>query len=57
MNSLDGFTCGKYFIFNLAKSSANELKFGKHKELMVINILQYKYCAGKSRVMSSDHFS
>ena len=23
---------------------------------MVINILKYKYCVGKSRAMSSDHF-
>ena len=41
---------------NLADDGA-ESKFGTHKELIVLNILRYKYCVNKSRNMSSDHLS
>ena len=35
-----------------------ELKFGTHKELIVVlNILKSKYCVNKSRDMSRDHFA
>ena len=32
-------------------------KFGTHKELIVLNILEYKYCVNKSRDLSRDHFA
>ena len=34
-----------------------ESKFGTHKELIVLNILKYKYCVHKSRGMSLDYFA
>ena len=38
----------------------DESKFGihtVHKDLIVLNILLYKYCGNKSRDMSLDHFA
>ena len=32
------------------------LKFGPHKELIIIDILKYKYCVNKSRYTSRDQF-
>ena len=34
-----------------------ESKFGTHKEIIVLNILKYKYCGNQSRDMSRDHFA
>ena len=34
-----------------------DLKFATQKELIVLNILKYKYCVNKSRDMSRDHFA
>ena len=52
-----GFTCGKWIIFyNLGIDDGAELKFGTHKELIVLNILKYKYCVNKSRDTSRDQF-
>ena len=33
------------------------MKFGTNKELIVLNILKYKYCAVKSRNRSPDYFT
>ena len=52
------FTCGKWIIdYNFGIDDSVELKFGTHKELIVLNILKYKYCVNKSRDMSRDHFA
>jgi len=37
-----GFICGKWIIdYNFGRDDNGELKFGTHKELIVINILKY----------------
>ena len=39
-----GFSCGKWIIgYNFCIDYGNESKFGTHKELIVFNILKYKY--------------
>ena len=51
------FTCGKWIIdYNFRIDDSAELKFGTHEELIVLNILKYKYCVDKSPDMSRDHF-
>ena len=53
-----GFTCGKRIIdYNFGIDDSAKLKFGTHKELIVLNILKYKYCVNKSRDISRDHFA
>ena len=53
----EGFICGKWIIdYNLGIDDNAELRLGTHKELIVINILKYKYFVIKSRDMSRDHF-
>ena len=53
-----GFTCGKWFIdYNFGIDDSAESKFGTHKELIVLNILKYKYCVNKSGDMSRDCFA
>ena len=53
-----GFSCGKWFIgYNFGADYEAESKFGTHKELIVLNILKYKYCVHKSRGMSRDYFA
>ena len=42
---------------NFGIDDSAELKFSKNKELIVLNILRYKYCVNKSRDMSRDHFA
>ena len=37
---------------NFGIDDGPESKFGTHKELIVLNILKYKYCVNKSRDMS-----
>ena len=40
-----GFTCGKWIIaYNFGIDDGAESKFGTHKDLIVLNILKYKYC-------------
>ena len=34
-----------------------ESNFTAHKELIVLNILKYKYCVNRSRDISRDHFA
>ena len=51
------FTCRKWIIgYNFAIHGGAELKFGTHKELIVLNILKYKYYLNKSRDTSRDQF-
>ena len=41
----EGFTCGKWFIgYNFGIEDDAELKFGTHKELIILNILKCKHC-------------
>ena len=50
------FTRGKWIIgYNFGIDDGAESKFGTHKELIVLNIFEYKYCVHKSRGMSRDH--
>ena len=51
-----GFTCGKWNIgYNFSIDDGTKLKFGTHKELIVLNILKYKYCVNMLRDTSRDH--
>ena len=51
----EGFTCGKWIIFyNFGIDDGAELKFGTHEELIVLNILKYKYCVNTSHDKSRD---
>ena len=43
--------------YNFGADQEAESKLGTHKELIVLNILNYKYCVNKSRDMSCDHFA
>ena len=53
-----GITCGKWFIgYNFGINDGAESQFRTHKELIVLNILEYKYRVNKSRDMSRDHFA
>ena len=53
-----GFTCGKWFIgYNFGTDDGAELKFSKHKELIVLNILKYQDCVEKPRDKSPGHFA
>ena len=53
-----GFACGKWIIdYNFGINDSAELKFGTHKELIVLNILKYKYCVSKLRDMLRFHFA
>ena len=46
-SGFDGFTCEKLFIGHIfGKEKGNELKFGTHKELINLNILECKYSVG-----------
>ena len=38
--------------YNLGIDDGAELKFGTHKELIVLKILKYKYCVNESRDVS-----
>ena len=52
------FTCRKWFIgHNFGIDDGTESKFGTLKELIVLNILKYKYCVNQSGDMSRDHFA
>ena len=42
--------------YNFGIDDGAESKFGTHKELIVLNIIENKYCVNKSRDMSRDHF-
>ena len=41
----------------LGTDHGTDSKFVTNKELIVLNILRFKYCVNKSRDMSRDHFS
>ena len=40
--------------YNFGIDDVAESKFGTHKELIVLNIFNYKHCVNKSRDMSGD---
>ena len=42
---------------NFGADDDAESKFGTHKELIVLNILNYKYWVNKSGDMSREHFA
>ena len=44
-------------LYNFGIDDGAESKFGAHKELIILNISKYKYCANQSRDMSRDHFA
>ena len=44
-------------MYNFGTDDGAELKFGTYKELIVLNILKYKYCVNRSRDISRDHFA
>ena len=53
-----GFTWWKWIIgYNFGIDDGAESKFGASKELTVLKISKYKYCANKSRDKSRDHFA
>ena len=43
--------------YNFGIDDGAESKFGTHRELIVLNIIKYKYCVNKSRDMSRDNMS
>ena len=50
------FTCDNWSIgYKFGTNHRAESNFGTHKELIVLNILKYKYCVNKSRDVSRDH--
>ena len=52
-----GFSCWKWMIdYNFGIDDVAESKFGTHKQLIVLNGLEYKCCVSKSLDMSRDHF-
>ena len=49
-----GFTCGKWFTgYNFGKDDG--AKFGTYKELIVLNIIKFKYFVNITGDMSPDH--
>ena len=53
-----GFTCGKRFIgYNFGSDYGAESEFEKHKELIAVNILKYRYCVNKSLDISDDRLA
>ena len=53
-----GFTCRKRFIgYNFGSDYGAESEFGKRKELIVVNILKYRYCVNKSLDISDDRLA
>ena len=53
-----GFNCGKWIIdYNFGTDDGAESKFGTHKELIALNILNYKHNVNKSRDMSRGYFA
>ena len=43
--------------YNVGIDDDDKSKFGTQKELIVLNILKYKYCVNKSHGMSRDQFA
>ena len=43
--------------YNVGIDDDAKSKFGTHKELIVLNILKYKYCVNQSHDMSRDQFA
>ena len=43
--------------YNVGIDNDAKSKFGTHKELIVLNILKYKYCVNQSHDMSRDQFA
>ena len=43
--------------YNVGIDDDAKSKFGTHKELIVLNILKYKYCVNLARDMSRDQFA
>jgi len=45
------------YCYNFSTDYGAESKFDRHEDLIVLNILKYKYCVDKSGDMARDHLS